>query len=92
MVKHCYIIIYDLRAPGRDYNMLYSAIKSYEHWGKMTESAWAVVSELNSEEIRDHLMKYIDTNDRLMVIKSGQHAAWENAIAANDWLKQNLVK
>ena len=72
--------------------MLYSAIKSYEHWGKMTESAWAVVSELNSEAIRDHLMKYIDTNDRLMVIKSGQHAAWVNAIAANDWLKQNLVK
>lgn len=92
MVKHCYIIIYDLRAPRRDYNMLYSAIKSYEHWGKMTESAWAVVSELNSEAIRDHLMKYIDTNDRLMVIKSGQHAAWVNAIAANDWLKQNLVK
>ena len=84
--------MYDLRKPGRDYNMLYSAIKSYAHWGKITESTWAVVSESDAFAIRDHLMKFIDSNDRLMVIRSGQHAAWVNAMASNDWLKQNLVK
>lgn len=92
MEKHCYIIMYDLRAPGRDYSALYSAIKSYVYWGRITESTWAVVSELNAFAIRDHLMKYIDSNDRLMVIKSGLHAAWVNTMASNDWLKQNLVK
>lgn len=92
MEKHCYIIMYDLRKPGRDYNSLYNAIKSYMIWGKITESTWAVVSDSNSSSIRDYLIKYIDTNDRLMVIQSGKHAAWTNSLASNDWLKQNLIK
>lgn len=92
MEKHCYIIMYDLRTPGRDYNILYNAIKSYVYWGKITESSWAIVSELDAFTIRDHLRKCIDLNDRLMVIKSGQHAAWVNAMASNEWLKQNLIK
>jgi hypothetical protein len=89
---HCYIIIYDLRAPGRDYSSLYEAIKSYGTWGKISESSWAVVTTENSISIRDFLLSYVDANDRLMVIKSGQEAAWNNAIAKNDWLQINLVK
>lgn len=92
MEKHCYIIMYDLRTHGRNYNSLYNAIKSYTFWGKITESSWAVVSESDAFAIRNHLMKHIDSNDRLMVVKSGMHAAWVNAMASNEWLKQNLVK
>ena len=89
---HCYIIIYDLRAPGRDYNSLYEAIKAYGTWGKISESAWAIVTTEDSVTVRDYLLRYMDSNDRLMVIKSGQEAAWKNAIAKNDWLQLNLAK
>lgn len=89
---HCYIIIYDLRAPGRNYNSLYDAIKSYGTWGKISESAWAIVARGDSASIRDYLLRFMDNNDRLMVIKAGQEAAWKNAIANNDWLKTNLAK
>ncbi len=92
MEYHCYIIIYDLRAPGRNYASLYQAIKDYGTWGKISESAWAVVSSQNSVEIRNNLMKYLDSNDRLMVVRSGQDAAWVNAMASKDWLQENLVK
>lgn len=92
MEFHCYIIIYDLRTPGRNYSSLYQAIKDYGTWGKISESAWAVVSSQNSVEIRDNLMKYLDSNDRLMVVRSGQDAAWVNAMASKDWLQENLVK
>lgn len=92
MEKHCYIITYDLRSPGRDYNALYKAIKSYVIWGKITESTWAIVSESKASDIRDYLIKFIGTNDRLMVVQSGKHAAWTNSLASNDWLKQNLIK
>lgn len=45
MHEHCYIVAYDLCQPGRDYSSLIAAIKSFSHWGKLTESTWAVVSD-----------------------------------------------
>lgn len=92
MEYHCYIVIYDLRAPGRNYESLYQAIKNYGTWGKISQSAWAIVSSKNSVEIRDDLMKYLDRNDRLMIVKSGLDAAWVNAMASKDWLQENLIK
>lgn len=89
---HCFIILYDLRAPGRNYEDLYKAIKSYGTWGKLTESAWAIVTNEDSTQIRDFLMKYMDSNDRIMVVMSGQEAAWNNVRASNDWLQKNIVK
>jgi hypothetical protein len=85
----CYLIIYDLR-KYRNYEELYQAIKSYGTWGKITESVWAIVTTQNSVQIRDHLLRFLDNDDRLMVIKSGGEAAWQNAIANNQWLKEQL--
>lgn len=89
---HCYIVSYDLCQPGRDYNALYDALKSFSNWGKLTESTWAVISEYNCVDIRDYLMKFIDDNDRLIVIQSGKHAAWNRLLANNQWAIDNLVK
>ncbi|MEQ9468291.1 MAG: CRISPR-associated protein Cas2 [Ekhidna sp.] len=87
-----YIISYDLRSPGRNYNALYDAIKSYGTWGKVTESTWAIITTQSAAQIRDYLLKHIDVNDRIFVIKSGGEAAWRNVIAENDWLKKHLPK
>lgn len=84
--------MYDLRAPGRNYQALYNAIKSYQNWGKITESSWAVITHQTSSQIRDYLQGFVDYNDRLMVIKSGGEAAWQNALADNNWLRENLAK
>lgn len=92
MEQHCYIVIYEIKTVSKDYTAFYNALKSYAHWGKITGSSWAVVSELSSVAIRNNLSQYLDKGDRIMVIQSGLHAAWLNAIASNEWLKQNLVK
>lgn len=84
-----YIITYDL-IQNKNYNLLYSAIKTYNKWAKVTESTWAVVTEKSAKEIRDHLGSVTDTDDRLFVIKSGVEAAWRNTICKNEWLKDNL--
>lgn len=86
----CYIISYDLLAPGRNYEQLYSALKTYSKWAKINESVWAVVTEKKAVEIRVHLTQYIDENDRIFVIKSGVEAAWRNSRCKNEWLKENL--
>lgn len=55
-MEYSYMVIYDLCALGRNYDALYAAIKSYGTWGKLTESAWVVVSSSSSVEIRDYLL------------------------------------
>ena len=86
----CYLITYDLRQPGRSYESLYEAIKSYGGWAKITESTWAVVTTRNAVQVRDHLLAYMDNNDRVFVVKSGTEAAWKNVICKNEWLKEHL--
>ena len=88
---NCYIVTYDLCQPGRDYTNLYLALKGFTQWGKITESTWAIVSDKTTVEIRDYLMRFVDSNDRFFVIKSGKEAAWNNVLANNKWLKDNLV-
>lgn len=88
---NCFIISYDLCSPDRNYNQLYSAIKSYGTWGRLTESTWAIVTNSTAVQIRDFLMKFIDNNDRLVVIKGGKEAAWIHTLASNSWVKQNLA-
>lgn len=92
MEEHCFIIAYDLVQPERDYTKLYSAIKSYPIWGKLTESVWGIVTNKTHIEIRDYLSQFIDQDDRLIVIQSGRNAAWTNVIANNTWVKNNLIK
>ena len=88
---NCYIISYDLR-KFRNYDALYNAIKSFGTWGKINESMWAIVTYQSSAQIRDYLLRYLDRDDRLFVIKSGGEAAWQNAIADDQWLRQQLPK
>lgn len=87
---HCFIVSYDLCQTNRDYNELYAALKKFPNWGKLTESTWAVVSNTTVVEIRDHLMRYIDSDDRLVVVKGGKAAAWNRLMAKNQWLIDNL--
>ena len=83
--------MYDLIAPGRNYQGLYDAIKSYKKWGKLTESCWAIVTTSSAVEIRNYLQCFMDNNDRLMIIKGGGEAAWRNMMADSQWLKQHLA-
>ena len=85
----CYIISYDLRKK-RDYESLYRAIRSYSKWAQIAESTWAVVTTNSAVEIRDNLLRVMDNDDRLFVVKSGVEAAWRNSICKNEWLKENL--
>lgn len=74
-----------------DYSNFYLRMKSFDGYGKITEHAWAILSSLNPVQIRDLLKSYLDSTDRLMVLRSGQEGAWTKCIASNDWLKKNLV-
>jgi hypothetical protein len=87
----CYLIAYDLHGgDSADYEDLYAAIKNFGTWARITESTWAVVTELKATEVRDMLLKVLRDKDRLFVIKSGVEAAWHNTRCKNEWLKKHL--
>jgi CRISPR/Cas system-associated endoribonuclease Cas2 len=85
-----YIVSYDLKKPGQNYEQLYEAIKSYDTWAHINESVWAVVTTNTAVQVRDNLSQYIDNNDRIFVIKSGVEAAWRNSMCKSEWLKEHL--
>lgn len=86
----CYVISYDLRQPRRNYDDLYAAIKSYGTWARINESFWAIVTSSSAVQVRDYLAQFMDSDDRLFVMKSGREAAWQHAICEDAWLKKNL--
>lgn len=84
------IIVYDLRAPGRNYDTLYEVIKSYGVWAHITESTWFIKTDATCSQVRDKLLAVMDANDRLFVGELTGSAAWHNAICSNDYIKKHL--
>ena len=86
-----YIVTYDLRAPGRNYDELYKRIRAYADWAHITESSWGIKTTAAATAIRDNLNGAIDTNDKLFVAVVTGPAAWSGlSEQVSTWLKQNL--
>jgi len=87
------MICYDLNSPGQNYAKLIEQIESYGTWWHHLDSTWIIWSSKDAATIRDHLSKFIDKNDELLVVKFGTEWAgigFENK--AYEWLKTNAFK
>jgi hypothetical protein len=73
-----YLVSYDLNNPPNqpDYHPLIARIRDY--WGgeKLLYSEWLVRTTSNAAAIRDDLMKFVDSNDGLIVLGLTGEAAW----------------
>jgi len=85
----CYIISCDVQ-NSQNHERLREAIKRYGTWARITDSTWAVVTDDEAEEVRDYLLKVLDEDDRLFVVRSGVAAAWKNVRCRDEWLKKHL--
>ena len=81
-MRTIYIIIYDLRNPGKDYNALYDAIKGLSpDWQHPLESTWfiSLTGVSSAQAIFDRLRTCIDDNDNLFIVnmsKPADHQGW----------------
>lgn len=85
-----YLIGYDLRKPGKNYEDLYTAIKDLGEWWHYLDSTWLVDTNLDSTQIFNKLHSCIDNNDSILVIKvTKDYSGWlsEKAWA---WLNSHL--
>lgn len=86
-----YIVGYDLRRPGQDYDKLFAAIKAYGTYWHCLDSTWIIRTSLTAQQVRNDLMRYIDQNDKMLVAELTGQAAW-TGFTANDaqWM-QNVL-
>lgn len=86
-----YLVSYDLVKPGKNYDDLITALKTYPNWWHHLGSTWCIVSPNTAAQIRDHLSQHIDQNDRLLVVRSAGEGAWQGFNPdGSKWLKDNL--
>lgn len=85
-----YLISYDLDKPGQDYHRL---IEELERLGalKVLFSEWLLRVNASAAEVRDHLQKFVDANDMLLVVGLTGEAAWNRLMATNESVKQALA-
>lgn len=73
-------VSYDLRKPGRDYQPLYNALARLGAT-RILLSEWIVaLDRVSAEQVRDALLRFIDSNDRLLVVAISDWATF-NALA-----------
>lgn len=91
-----YLICYDINKEGATYSaankVLIDAIKAkFSTWWHHLDSTWIVATDMTAVQIRNYLTRYLDTNDELLVVLSGQDAARRGFTEkGSKWLQVNL--
>lgn len=86
-----FIVSYDLRKQGRDYQTLYDRLKQWKAVS-ILESVWLIRWDATSSQIRDDLKKYIDANDALFVAKLTGQAAWTDDLLSPSSTVKSLLE
>ncbi|MEP3211154.1 MAG: CRISPR-associated protein Cas2 [Maribacter sp.] len=90
-MKKSYLIGYDLNKSGQDYKTLIEQIKKLGNWWHCLDSTFIVKSSSTASLIRDHLKKFIDSNDELLILCLTGEGAWTGfSKECSDWLRKNL--
>ncbi len=84
------IVTYDLCNSGKNYDDLYTYLKGFSNWAKITESTWYISSDKTCVTIRDELKGILDSDDRYFIAELTGTAAWMNTICKSDYLKDHL--
>ena len=86
-----YIVSYDLKAPGKDYDSVVEYLQSCGTWWHHLGSTWAVVTDLSATALRDEIKSRTDGNDKVLVVESAGVGAWSGFNEKGSaWLKSNL--
>jgi hypothetical protein len=82
-----FIVTYDLRRPGKDYEPLLKAIRRYTHCHAL-KSAFFIDTTEDRLVIRDKLKAHVDENDQLYVMKLAGDWATTRSELCTQWLQR----
>ena len=87
-----YMITYDLNNSGKKYDEVIQAIKdsSTGAWCTYWKSSYLIKSYLTVNQISDNITKYLDSDDRLIIIEvKNNYQGW---LSEKQWkyIKENI--
>jgi hypothetical protein len=71
------MISYDLLKPGRNYQPLWDELKRLGA-KPVLRSQWVMRSASSAYDLVNHLVKYIDANDKMIANELNSNIAWYN--------------
>jgi len=87
-----FLIGYDLNNQGQDYTVLIENIKVLGNWWHCLDSTFIIKSNSSASKIKDYLLKFIDQNDELLVVRLTGEGAWTGFDSiCSEWLRDNLL-
>lgn len=88
-----YLVSYDLKTPGKDYQAVYEVLKGAPGWWHHLESTWVISTNESISTWTDRIRKIIDANDSFIIVEiTGQPRSGWLLQKAWDWLKQHDSK
>jgi len=78
-----YLVSYDLDKPGQEYPPLLSRLRELGAQ-RILFSEWFLVNNATPAAIRDDLSRFLDANDRILVVELKNNAAWRRLMIDND--------
>ena len=89
-MKKVYLVSYDLDKPGQDYKPLIAYLRSVGAI-EILRSDWLLSTTVDAAGIRDDLTRFLDSNDRIMVVALTGESAWWNLLASHEKVKEVLA-
>jgi hypothetical protein len=84
-------VTYDLSEPGRDYDGLLQYLSSFARWTRVLDSMWIIRTTKSEETVRDELMRFVDTGDRVLVLDVTEDSWAANFTSdSTNWMYSNM--
>lgn len=84
-----YIVTYDLNKETKRPPIV-KEIKDFGNWAKLSESSYAINTNLSVQQVYEKLKHLIDSNDNLYIITLKKPYSGFGKKEVNDWLEQHL--
>lgn len=79
-----FLVSYDLDKPGQDYPDLIARLKQFGAQ-RILYSEWFLVhNSATPAQLRDDLLRFMDSNDRILVVELKNNAAWQRLMITNE--------
>jgi hypothetical protein len=86
-----FLVTYDLNKEAKRPDIVGDIKKHFAAWAKLSESSYAVQTDLSAQGVFNLLSNNIDQNDNLYVISLRQPHYGQGPKDVNDWLSQRLT-
>jgi hypothetical protein len=86
-----YIVTFEVKDATRKIRVK-EKLKEFRFYCPIHDNTWAIRTNNKATDIRDVIIPFMSSEDRIFVIRTGTEAAWKNAygIEHSEWLKKHL--